>query len=409
MPNQKPKVYKGDLGYVFVSYAHEDSKDVLPIVHALVAEGCCVWYDDGIELATDYPSYIADHVHECAVFMMFISNNYNASKWCHVEASYALHLNKAVLPVYLEDVELERGLQMRLIAVHSITYAKFSSKDELCRELLKAEVLRTCLSSEDEVGEVARRATFAEYSWAELKSLSRAIAAAGSNAEGLGIAKAYGLVDKDGKLRGDTKGLVLTDGTASKARILGFRHDGLAGGGRAGISFEFADIPMVHRINADWTNEGGWVKSEMRTWLNGEFLAKLPEDLRQLLDATVKMTNNEGLARSENDISAVTKTEDRLWLLSMSEVYGNLVHQSSNVPRYQKVYDAEGSQYQLYTDKHVSTTNYGFCKKRGADSWWWLRSPLAYGPDRFRCIGFDGDWYGGNTDRSGGVSPGFCF
>jgi hypothetical protein len=36
------------------------------MIAALADEGYSVWYDDGIELAGDYPEDIADHVFGCS-------------------------------------------------------------------------------------------------------------------------------------------------------------------------------------------------------------------------------------------------------------------------------------------------------------------------------------------------------
>jgi hypothetical protein len=81
------------------------------------------------------------------------------------------------------------------------------------------------------------------------------------------------------------------------------------------------------------------------------------------------------------------------------------------VPSHAAIYDAEGAQYQLYSDHDVSVDNYEFCEKRGADSWWWLRSPCALDSYRFLVVLFDGDWDAGTgrADHDCGVSPGFCF
>jgi hypothetical protein len=241
------------------------------------------------------------------------------------------------------------------------------------------------------------KGSLADYSWLELKELSRAIAKAGSDAEGLTIAREYRLADKDGRLRGDEKPLARRDGTRTSVRILGFRHDELVGGGKSGISFEFADVPTRHRLNPTRTNAGGWKGSEMRKWLNSEFLAKLPDDLRASIATARKRTNNVGEV-ARNDARSVTATDDRLWLLSSNEVYGGLPG----------VYGREGAQYRLYADKGVTARNYGFCKKDGAGSWWWLRSPSAYGSLRFHRVRFDGDWYASYADHDCGVSPGFC-
>lgn len=61
------------------------------------------------------------------------------------------------------------------------------------------------------VSGVEQKAIFAEYSWAELKALSQAIAAAENDQKGLLIAWEYHLVDKYGLLKVDERSLVLFD------------------------------------------------------------------------------------------------------------------------------------------------------------------------------------------------------
>jgi hypothetical protein len=243
-----------------------------------------------------------------------------------------------------------------------------------------------------------------DYKWSELKSLSRAIASAWSNDEWQAIAKRYNLIDEDGKLRGDTKSFTFDDGTKTSIRILGFRHDELEGGGRSGITFEFADVPETHVMNEEGSNVGGWAASDMREWLNGEFLSGLPRGLRSCIEPAMKRTNNTGRVGSEDDTTVVTAEGDKLWLLSVSEVFGTVSGVWSAA-----TYDVEGTQYQLYADQGVTVENYGFCAKDGANSWWWLRSPIALGSFWFHVVLSDGDWVAGDADRDGGVSPGFCF
>lgn len=153
------------------------------------------------------------------------------------------------------------------------------------------------------------------------------------------------------------------------------------------------------------TNNGGWEMSGMRKWLSSNFIAMLPDNLVSGIVEVRKSTNNVGYVTDSNDTSVVSKTEDKIWLLSMSEVYGRI---TGSV--YCSIYGAEGTQYQLYADQGVSTTLYDFCKKSGASSWWWLRSPYADGSSRFLNVGSDGDWgYWVYARIANGVSPGFCF
>ena len=210
----------------------------------------------------------------------------------------------------------------------------------------------------------------------------------------------YHLVDSDGKLWGDTKAVTFTNGTKTSVRILGFRHDELAGGGRAGISFEFADAPWKHRMNAEDTNEGGWESSEMRAWLNLDFFVLLPEDLRVCVKPVTKRTNNVGKVKNKIDTTVVTKTSDHLWLLASREIHGKTSGKDSDI------YNAEGIQYQLYADQGADLSNDGFCKKDGVVSWWYLRSPSAHNENGFCSVDI-GAWYH-LAGYDGGVSPGFC-
>ena len=227
---------------------------------------------------------------------------------------------------------------------------------------------------------------------------------------GFKVAKKYNLVDSDGMLQGDTKDVTLTDGTKTSVRILGFRHDELADGGLSGITFEFADSSVTHPMNDEKANDGGWEASDMREWLNSDFWELLPDDLRGCVKVAVKRTNNKGLVEKEGDTSAVTATTERLWLLSMGEVYGRgLTFTSGDDFPLDATYDNEGVQYQLYAGRGASTLNYGFCKKEGADRSWWLRSPCAPYSRGFHRVGSGGDWFGSDNHHAFGVSPGFCF
>ena len=147
MQGQMPKVYEGDLPYVFACYAHADRDAVLPIIRALTGEGYRVWYDDGIELATEYPKKIADHVYGCAFYIMFVSEASLGSKWCKDEVNYALHLEKAILPVYLEDVELTRDLQMRMGKKQALFWHELEP-GEFYRRLFDTPALAPCLTGE---------------------------------------------------------------------------------------------------------------------------------------------------------------------------------------------------------------------------------------------------------------------
>ena len=248
------------------------------------------------------------------------------------------------------------------------------------------------------------------YSWSELKTISNQIAAAPSDSVGLAIAKTYNLVNSSGKLTGAAKSIKLTDGTATSVRIIGFRHDDKTSGGKAGISFEFVNCPMTRAMNSTDSNEGGWRSSAMRAWLNSSFYKLLPTDLRNGIISVEKRTNNKGYFKTDEDLGSLLSS-DKVWLLSMNEVYSSDWDWDS--PHTPSAYVYDGMQYQLYRDKGVTTSTWGFSEKAGAKTGdcqtWWLRSPVPTRSYGFYTVTLGGGYSSEDADYAQiGVSPGFC-
>ncbi|MDO4808001.1 MAG: toll/interleukin-1 receptor domain-containing protein [Coriobacteriales bacterium] len=148
MPGKMPEVYEGDRPFIFVSYAHADSDAVIPIITDLDDEGYRVWYDKGIQACSTFPDYIADHVHDCECFLMLISHASLVSDWCKNEVNYAIMCRKKILPVYLEDVELPRGLEIQLGTVQALFWYGYKTDAEFNEALFAVPMLDTCLKPE---------------------------------------------------------------------------------------------------------------------------------------------------------------------------------------------------------------------------------------------------------------------
>ena len=142
----KPRAYEGGEPYVFVSYAHKDSNKVLPIVSALQQQGMRVWYDAGIEVGTEWPEYIAQHLKKCAVCMAFISRESLDSFNCRREINFAIAQRKELLAVYLEDVndEMPLGMQMQLGSVQGVFYNRHASMASFVDTVCTSTVMLPC-------------------------------------------------------------------------------------------------------------------------------------------------------------------------------------------------------------------------------------------------------------------------
>ena len=264
------------------------------------------------------------------------------------------------------------------------------------------------------------KGSMSAYSWSELSKIATEIHDAANDAEGREIAMEYNLMTSGGKLDGSTKSVTLSDGTVAHVALAGIRHDDRSDGGKAGLTFVFTDAPVAHAMNAEASNEGGWEKSEMRTWLNEDFAGMLPSDLKGALKAVNKKTNS--LAYTSP--GSVSSTSDKVWLPSLVEVGGSVspgdIVGGSRIPA--ATYNAEGKQYQIFADAKVKSgeENDKLVRKfvgedgngivvNGEPCRWWQRSLSMEWTSGFAATDEEGDplnaWM---TDYELGVVPGFC-
>jgi hypothetical protein len=261
------------------------------------------------------------------------------------------------------------------------------------------------------------RDTVNDYSWDELSRLSAAMHDTGSEDGAIALAKTYHLTKSNGKLDGtQAKDLVLADGTTVQVQVAGFCHDDLTDGSKAGISFVFKDAIAVEPMySPEADSVSGWEQSSMRTWLNDEWMANLPQDLQDVIVPASKYSNNVG---ETQDLACVTPTSDKLWLLSNIELEGKVDFEKAR-KAYEDIWNAEGSQYQIYDDigiawmapskssiKNLLTPDSSV--DGGKPCGWWLRTSCPDDAGKFRRVGEDGALGKANAGQNAGVAPGFC-
>ena len=264
---------------------------------------------------------------------------------------------------------------------------------------------------------VPQRDALTAYSWDELSAISAEIGACESEADAIRCAASYGLCGDDGALPASYKDVELADGTCVRAQLVGVWHDERTDGGKAGLTFAFVDAVGTHAMNhafEDVEGEradsvGGWSASDMRAWLNGDFLASLPADLRTRIVNVQKRTANAVNANDESDEPGhlagaasdwIGETTDAVWLFSAAELCGSVpANESLAVDETMcAVYDGEGAQYRLFADAQVTAfaPNAALVRRlAGQDddatpTTWWLRTKMLEFGDGFWLVGTDG-------------------
>jgi hypothetical protein len=108
------QAYRGDEPFAFVSYAHEDSDRVFPLLELLVDAGLPVWFDEGINPGNPWRDELARAIDRCGLFLYFVTPASAASRNCQRECGYALDHDKPLLAVHLEETPLPSGLKLSL-------------------------------------------------------------------------------------------------------------------------------------------------------------------------------------------------------------------------------------------------------------------------------------------------------
>lgn len=209
------------------------------------------------------------------------------------------------------------------------------------------------------------------------------------------------------------------------AFILGFNHNSsLEGGNRThfkigkigGKQIALLDSnygssgssESYFQMNASNTNSGGWNNSSMRKTLLGNsgtpsnppsnsLLAALPSDLRAVMKAVTKYSDNTG--GGSDTASYVTSTTDYLFLLSEFEYHGAKTYANSAEQNYQAQYDYYKAGNSKIHYKHNATGKAGSA---------WCRSVSSGHSNVFCLVYSDGSSAGDHANNSYGVAPGFA-
>ena len=199
------------------------------------------------------------------------------------------------------------------------------------------------------------------------------------------------------------------------AVIIGFDHNS-AVEGKNTVHFQFGqnaggtDIAFTDskhhtygtdaafRMKLSQSNAGGWSGSYMRQTVCPAFLSAMPMAWQNVIAACVKYSDNSG--GTVGSAYSVTKTSDKIWLLSEYEVLGQQHYANTAEQNYQEQYEYYQNGNGKFRYKHDDT---------GTACFWWLRSafvPATY--DIYFCAQSSGGGMSfGYANYSFGFAP--CF
>ena len=136
--------YQGDEPYIFLSYSHKDSQPAADVIRNMNQRGFRIWYDEGLVPGKEWDENIARAIMGCSYFMALISRNYLDSANCRDELNYAREKKLPLLLIYLEDVELPAGMEMRLGRMLAIHRHKYLRQEVFFSKVCSAEGISAC-------------------------------------------------------------------------------------------------------------------------------------------------------------------------------------------------------------------------------------------------------------------------
>ena len=153
--NQWTMPYLGEEDYIFISYSHKDSEEVLKVIAYLSKQGIRIWhYQEGTLAGKEWDENIASHIKNCSGFIAFISENYLSSSNCSDEMNYARTIEQERIFVFLEPVTMPPGKKLRMgtiQAIHQYAYPD-NPVETVGNKLLQSPMLRKiCSPDADEV------------------------------------------------------------------------------------------------------------------------------------------------------------------------------------------------------------------------------------------------------------------
>jgi len=229
----------------------------------------------------------------------------------------------------------------------------------------------------------------ADWTLDDQKAVAEDIAAKGEDSAV--YAKAEAAMDA-----GTKWSIKLTNGKTLEYRIIGIYHDDHAdSSGSTGLTFEVTNDALgAQRMCSVDNYFNSWEESELRARLNtGDLWALLPSELQSKVETVTKETN----AKDSDEVDYPSEATDKVFLLSMTEIYGDL--DSGEYP--------EGYQYEYFQSKGVTMSSYsGASSSHGH----WTRSARRGNTSYFYYVSSNGS-YGsdGNVGFPACVFPAWCF
>ena len=125
-----------DYRYVFISYSAKNYDSALELKNLLSINNIACWMaPQSIPAGSDYASEIPEAIEKCSIFILYLSEESQESKWVPKELDLAITCGKPIIPVHMDASALKAAFNFRLTNVQRIeAFGRFT---EACNELIQ--------------------------------------------------------------------------------------------------------------------------------------------------------------------------------------------------------------------------------------------------------------------------------
>jgi hypothetical protein len=131
-----PSPFEGR-GHIFISYPRSDLRRIVPILRRLSEARLPIWYDRGISGGDEWDVVLERKIEDASMMLVFLSQATVESKYCRREIKFADAINKPLLLVGLEAVDLRHGLRFLLQQLQQISAQDPEFEAQLDRAIQK--------------------------------------------------------------------------------------------------------------------------------------------------------------------------------------------------------------------------------------------------------------------------------
>ena len=136
--------YRGSEPYIFLSYSHRNADRAAGIIRQLNRAGFRVWYDEGLIPGREWDENIARIIMGCSYFISLLTREYLASSNCKDELNFARDKNRPMLLIYLDEVSLPAGMELRLGRLFAVHRERCSSEEVFYSKIFSADGIARC-------------------------------------------------------------------------------------------------------------------------------------------------------------------------------------------------------------------------------------------------------------------------